>query len=64
MGAPRDGGLLWGAVVFDSNGNAQVDQGDDPAAMAVARIQGPGGQAVAITDVRGRYVLSPAAPGR
>jgi hypothetical protein len=60
VGAPRDGALLWGEVVFDVDGNGIRDVRDQPAS-ALVTIAGPfaGAPVQALTDARGRFVVSP-----
>ena len=65
VGAPSHGALLWGEAFFDINGNGQQDAGDIPWTVDVS-IQGSAPSsptAHAITDGRGRYVVSPLKPG-
>ncbi len=66
VGAPTQGGMLWGQVAFDSNLDRRLDTGDASATWIGVTITDPnGGQQPiqAITDARGHYIVSPIAPG-
>ncbi len=67
VGAPTGGSLLWGQVVFDTNGNGQLDQNDSRAGeFTGVSIAGPtpaGSISAARTDSHGRYLMMPIEPG-
>jgi hypothetical protein len=65
VAAPAQAALLWGEVAFDLDGNGVRDPHDQPTSALVS-ITGASGQATAIqaiTDARGRFVVSPVPPG-
>ena len=65
VGAPRDGGLLWGETVADTNLNGQMEATDPRVSGAAVWLNNPDrrGQGTAFVDARSRYLLSPLAPG-
>lgn len=66
VGAPQQGALLWGEAYFDLDGNGRRDANDVAAAGVLVSIEDAGSTrpaAQAITDARGRYLLTPVTAG-
>jgi len=63
VGAPSQGGLLWGQVTFDTNGNGRYDSTDAPAGeFVLVTVKGSSQDGTALrakTDGLGRYMLTP-----
>jgi hypothetical protein len=65
VGAPAQAGLLWGESGIDLDGNGVRDARDQPA-QAVVTVKGVSAHTPptqAISDARGRFVVSPIPPG-
>ncbi|MCL4532160.1 MAG: hypothetical protein M1582_03050, partial [Actinobacteria bacterium] len=66
VGAPAQGGMLWGQIAFDTNLDHRLDTGDTSATWIGVTITNSSGvqQPIqAITDALGHYMVSPIAPG-
>ncbi len=67
VGAPAQGGLLWGQVYIDANNSGMIDAGDTSSGgLTGVSITGPTPDSPtrqAITDAKGRYILFPVESG-